>query len=360
MPNPNSSSSEVPTTLVVVVNWNNADLTSRCVAALDREATAPEGADFEVLVVDNGSDDDSVDRLRDGTTGDRLLALTRNGGFAAGVNAAIRHHPADRYVLVNNDAVPAPGFVRALVAHVDAAPTAVAAVTARLELEGRFVQVPTTAGRPDDFVAANGSRWRRDDHGRTLVNSTGGVVDRSGNGLDRDWLVPREAVTGGRDVFGFSGGGVLLRASALEDVGLFDESLFMYYEDTELSWRLAERGHVVHHEPAAVLVHRHSASSGTTSWTFVFHNARNRIKVAVWHASVATVVRAVLRTVVRVLTTTARRSPDAPAVRAALLASLTGLPADLRHRRELARRATYRRRDIDLTTGLRRPGGPSR
>lgn len=358
MPNPNSSSSEGLATLVVVVNWNNAGLTDRCVAALDLEAASAEGADFEVLVVDNGSDDDSVDRLRDGHTGDRLLALDSNGGFAAGVNAAIRHRRADRYVLVNNDAVPAPGFVAALVAHVDAAPPDVAAVTARLELEGRFVPVPGGAGRPDDFVAADGSHWRRDDRGRTLVNSTGGVVDRSGNGLDRDWLTPGEAVTGGRDVFGFSGGGVLLRASALQDVGLFDESLFMYYEDTELSWRLAERGHVVHHEPAAVLVHRHSASSGTTSWTFVFHNARNRIKVAMWHASAATVVRAVLRTLVRVLTTTVRRSADAPAVRAALLASLRGLPADLRHRRELARRATHHRRDIDLSTGLRRPGGP--
>lgn len=354
MPNPSSSSSDrTTTTLVVVVNWNNADLTARCVEALDREASVADGAPFDVIVVDNGSDDDSAARLRAGGTGDRLLALADNRGFAAGVNAAIRHRRADHYVLVNNDAVPAPGFVTALVAHADAAPSSVAAVTARIELEGAFVTVPADDGRPDDFVAADGTRWRRDAHGRTLINSTGGVVDRSGNGLDRDWLVPAGAEAGGRTVFAFSGGGVLLRATALDDVGLFDESLFMYYEDTELSWRLAERGHVVRHEPRAVLVHRHSASSGTTSWTFVFHNARNRVKVAIWHAPASVVARAVARSGVRVLSTTVRRTAEASALRAALAAALRDLPADLRRRRDLERVATHERRDVDLSTGVR-------
>lgn len=344
MPSQSSSSSE-PTTLVVVVNWNNADLTARCVEALDCQVDGPR---FDLVVVDNGSDDDSVDRLR-ATLGGRLLALGRNDGFGAGVNAAIRAHRADRYVLVNNDAVPAPRFVAELAAAADRAPDRVAAFTARLELEGLFVEVPADDRSPDDFVAADGARWRRSDEGITLVNSTGGVLDASGNGQDRDWLSPAGS-TGGSRVFGFSGGGVLLRAQALDRVGLFDESLFMYYEDTELSWRLAEHGYFVEHVPEAVLVHRHSASSGTSSRVFLFHNTRNRIKVAVWHASPPTVVRAVLRTLVRVVRSP--RDASATAVRAGYVAALRDLPSDLRRRRRFRRQAVHGHREIDTRTGL--------
>ncbi|KQO46601.1 MULTISPECIES: glycosyltransferase family 2 protein [unclassified Frigoribacterium] len=346
MPSPSSSSSE-PTTLVVVVNWNNAALTARCVEALDSQVG---GTDFDLIVVDNGSEDDSVERLRP-ALGSRLLALGHNGGFGAGVNAAIRARRADRYILVNNDAVPAPRFVAELTAAADRASDHVAAFTARLELEGRFVPAPVDDAAPDDFVAADGSRWRRADEGAVLVNSTGGVLDASGNGQDRDWLSPAER-SGGSRVFGFSGGGALLRAQALDRVGLFDESLFMYYEDTELSWRLAEHGFVVEHVPEAVLVHRHSASSGTSSWVFLFHNTRNRIKVAVWHASAPTVVRAVLRTLVRVVRSP--RDTSAAAVRSGYFAALRDLPSDLRRRRRFTRQATHGRREIDTRTGLRR------
>ena len=348
MPSPSSSSSEPTTTLVVVVNCNNAALTERCVRALDASTG---GVPFDVLVVDNGSDDDSVARLRAGVVGGRLLPLPDNRGFGAGVNAAIRHRRAEHYVLVNNDAVPSPDFVAALVSAADRSPTRVGAFTARLELEGRFVRVLDDDSADDDFVSADGCRWRRAPEGVTLVNSTGNVLDASGNGQDRDWLSPVGRPSDPA-VFGFSGGGALLRASALDEIGLFDESLFMYYEDTELSWRLAESGHLVRHVPDAVVMHRHSASSGTSSRLFVYYNTRNRIKVAVWHASPGTAARAILRTLARLLTAGSPRAASTRAVRDGLVAAVRDLPADLARRRTISRRAGRSFREIDPRTGL--------
>src|SRR5690606_30035179 len=83
--------------------------------------------------------------------------------------------------------------------------------------------------------------------------------------------------------------------TALDDVGLFDESLFLYYEDTELSWRLRRRGWTVRHVPDAVTVHDHAASSGTGSAFFLDHNERNRLLVALIHAPWGVVLRALTR-----------------------------------------------------------------
>ena len=93
------------------------------------------------------------------------------------------------------------------------------------------------------------------------------------------------------EVFAWCGGAVLLDRRYLDDVGLFDERLFLYYEDTELSWRGRRRGWRYVYEPTAVVRHRHAASSGVGSPVFRYQTERNRLLVAARHAPARTAVR---------------------------------------------------------------------
>ncbi|MFB9650023.1 glycosyltransferase family 2 protein [Curtobacterium pusillum] len=332
-------------TAVVVVNWNRADLTARAARAV-----LDDGAADQVIVVDNGSSDDSVAVLRRDLPDATVLARATNGGFAAGANTGIRHADADVVVLLNNDAEPAPGFVAALRDRLDAAPADVAAVTGRIVLAGRWSRLPSAAAAPDGRVLRDhdGHLWVPSPDGEVRLNSTGVRVDRDGNGMDRDWFAPADRVAD-TAVFGFSGGASALRRAALDDVGLLDESLFMYYEDTELAWRLRRRGWRVEYVADAVVEHDHSASSGVQSDLFVFRNARNRLVVALWHAPWATVGRAGVRTLargVRGLASGATRR-EARLVLAAL-ADVTGhLPAHLARRLRETRVASVPRSAVD-------------
>jgi GT2 family glycosyltransferase len=187
------------------------------------------------------------------------------------------------------------------------------------------------------------------------VNSTGNEMTRSGNGRDRDWLAPADTLQRpAGEVFGFSGGAASLRASALVHVGLFDESLFMYYEDTELSWRLRRAGYSVGYAPDAVARHAHAASSGTRSELFRFHNERNRVLVSVKTAPAVVAATALARTAVATLRSSllALRSgsPDARAAargrRRSLAAAVRLLPAALGERRRIDREATVPRSEV--------------
>ncbi|SDZ41291.1 glycosyltransferase family 2 protein [Herbiconiux ginsengi] len=313
----------------VVVNWRQPKLTSAAVASLDAQTGLAEaGIALSVVIVDNGSGDGSPELLRSRHPEHTVIELPDNRGFGGGVNAAIRGIHADLVVLLNNDAVADERFIASIVAPLAAHPRA-AAVTARILLRD-----------PVDGV-------RR-------VNSTGNELTRSGNGRDRDWLVPvADDHRSAGEVAGFSGGACALRMSALTEVGLFDESLFMYYEDTDLSWRLRRRGWLIRYEPGAVVTHAHASSSGTGSDLFRFWNDRNRIVISAQHAPLPVLVRALARTsfrAARSVVAAAGRGDDARhdarrTVRA-LAAALGALPSAWAERRRIDRSATVPRRSV--------------
>lgn len=323
---------------VVVVTWKGLDLTLRCLESLRAQHT--DGLDVDLVVVDNGSQDGTAEALV-GLRDVHLVALPHNTGFAGGVNAGIRATTGDVVVLLNNDAVAEPGWLQALVAPLrepsGAGSPRIGATTGRVLLSGGFV--PATSGRPGALVGHDGARWTRVDHGGVaLLNSTGNEVTTSGNGRDRDWLSRDDGRAAPPEVFGFNGGCAALSRTALQDVGLLEESLFMYYEDTELSWRLRRRGWAVRHVPEARTVHDHAASSGTSSAFFVDHNERNRLVVALVHAPARVVLRAAVRTLARCLLGPDRRRRTRTAVTV-----LRRVPWALRRRREVDRTATVPR-----------------
>ena len=308
-----------PTVRVVIVNWRNPALTLRAARSV-----APQlGSGDHLVLVDNGSGDDSVaviggglDSLRGAAAGARvsLVESPVNAGFGAGVAAGAGGADEDAIALLNNDAIVDDGYLDALLAPLGTTRggAEVGATTALILLSGTWRPLAPGEDRPH-LVARDGARWTRlgDDEageGAVLVNSTGNLVDASGNGYDRD------------------------SRRAWEAVGGIRTDLFMYYEDTDLSWRLREAGYAAVYVSGAVARHDHAASSGTGSPMFIRVNARNRLVVAAEHAPARVVASALARSLVRAARA-GFRGPGARGVRE----GLAGMPRALRARRRRRR-----------------------
>lgn len=334
---PHDSSGTRPSVLAVVVTWRARDSILPCVRSLlaqDAEVA------LRVLVVDNASDDGTIATLRGELPGIEVLTLPANAGFAGGVAAATERADTDFVLLLNDDARLEPDAL----GHLLAACTEgdVAAATATILLEGRFRRSPTAL----PGALTDGSVWAvPDPEGVVLANSTGNRIDRWGRGSDRDWLARRDEIGSGTDVFGFCGGAALLRTSALHSVGGVDPGLFLYYEDTDLSWRLRAAGWVIRWSPPAIAWHRHASSSGIESPTFRYYNTRNSLRITARYLPAHTVPVAWLRATAAALRATLARDPLGPARWRALVHAASALPRDLRQRRiwlERARSAAWR------------------
>lgn len=243
---------------VAVVTWQGAHLLPDCLVSL-RAQTLP----HDVLVVDNGSTDGTDELLRRNHPEVRVLRLGRNTGFAGGFAAALEATQSPYLALLNNDAVADPDWLARLVAHLDGHPEA-AAVTSKMLLAE--VEPPT-------------------------LNNVGVVLLPTGYGADRGLGEPADHYPEPDEVFGFSGGAALLRTQAVRAAGGVPDRFFLYYEDTDVSWRLRLAGWSIRYEPTAVVHHRHAATSDLGSPLFAFYNERNRLLMLVRCAPLGLVVR---------------------------------------------------------------------
>jgi GT2 family glycosyltransferase len=235
MPRMPSSSSASPSVAVVVLTWNGRDLTLDCLRSL----AAVKTANLRVLVVDNGSTDDTVAAVR--AQGDPRVTVLENGanlGFAAGNNAGIRRaldSGADFVLLLNNDTVVDPDFVDHLLAGARANPD--------VGIAGPKIYF---FDPPDRIWFAGGevSMWRGTARHIGIRETDRGQHDRA------------------RDVDYVSGCALLARRAVFERVGLLDPGYRAYFEDADLCARATRAGFRVRYVPAAKVWHRISASTG--------------------------------------------------------------------------------------------------
>ncbi len=224
-----TGNSNVPRVIAQPLNWNAWEETADCIRSL----LAQDYPNLHVRVIDNGSDDDSVTRLRAGFPG---LDLVENGwdlGYAAGQNAGIRRaleENADYVLLLNNDLKLEPDAVSEMVAVAERSP-AVGAVSVVMRYR----------------EAADGIQFWG---GGRLIWWRGKLINCHRPGERLDYL---------------SAACLLLRIKAVREIGLFDERFFLYWEDVDYSVRLSRGGWRLAVADRAGVRHRGSASYGNRS-----------------------------------------------------------------------------------------------
>ena len=206
-----------------------------------RAVLASEEVEADVVVVDNGCTDGTVERL-EGVPGVTVLRPERNLGFAGGCNLGARHTRGEVLALVNGDAVVAPDALAALA---------------------------EVAMKPDVGIATASVRLADEPH---RLNSGGNDVHFLGFSWSGRFGEEASRFQERRDVAGASGAGMALRRDLWEDLGGFDDRYFAYHEDAELSLRCWQRGWRVVYVPEAVVVHRYEFSRNPTKYYLVERN----------------------------------------------------------------------------------------
>jgi GT2 family glycosyltransferase len=341
-----------PRVRAVVVSWNGAHLLPDCLDSLLSQSVA---SDVEIVVVDNASEDGTAAMLAERYPGVVVVPSQANLGFAGGADVGLAGFTGPFTALLNNDATFAPDAIERMISVLEQPGNGrVGAVTAKMMLAGTY-----RLERDLTDLAVPGGSLRRDDGWLVpadpaspgaihVVNSTGNVVTRRGTGMDRDWLRTEGEESREADVFGFCGGGALLRTSALQEVGGFDRELFLYYEDTDLAWRLRAGGWTVRYCEEAVVRHRHAASSDRASPLFRYYNTRNSLVVFARHAPLAVVAGSFCRQLAGCALAGLKRTEPRPVTLARLRgmkAFVRRLPRTLRERRSW-RTASVRRAEV--------------
>jgi len=234
---------------VYIPNFNGEQRLTRVLTSL-RAQIRP----ADVVLVDNGSADASLELVRTAFPEVAVVALDENAGFGPALNRAIEERPGDPLILLNNDVECEPQFVEALLERLD-------------DGAGSVAGVLTQERAPE------------------LIDSAGVVADRTLMGFDYLHGEPLAAADGAADPLGPTGGAALYRRDAFAAVGGFDERIFLYYEDLDLALRMAAAGASCRLAPEARALHSYSASLGAgsgakysrTGWTRGYMLRRYRV-----------------------------------------------------------------------------------
>jgi GT2 family glycosyltransferase len=238
----------------VIPSWNSFGLLPACLDSL-----VDQGVDLDLLVVDNGSSDGSLEYLRERDV--RFLSLDRNIGFAPAVNLGVRESGAATVLVLNVDTVLEPGCVGALAEALRADPGLGGVQPRILQLD------------PVDRERAT-AKARLYSAGQALTADGRAFEVASGEAQEPSWL-------GRREVFGVCGAACLLRRELFSVLGGYDERYFAFYEDVDLNVRSQIAGWKFGYEPEAVVWH-----VGNASWQAGFERpgtenarlvARNRL-----------------------------------------------------------------------------------
>lgn len=233
---------------IIVLNWNGKESLRHCLSSIQRVVYKP----LEVIVVDNGSSDGSADMVRRKFPKTILLENQKNLGYAGGNNVGIRKSTGDYVFILNNDTEITNDFLEPLVN--------------LMEKNSKIacVQPKLVYGADHSMLNAVGS----------FMTSTG-FLYHYGYRKKENLAMYNERMK----IFSAKGAAMLLRKSALDKVGVFDEDFFIFFEETDLCHRLWLLGYEVYYEPKSLIYHFEAVDTSRqmNDFTRNFLSFRNRI-----------------------------------------------------------------------------------
>lgn len=231
---------------MIIANYNGISILKDCLISLLEQHRKPD----QIIVVDNGSSDNSPAIIKKEFPGVTLVALDKNTGFTGANNAGLQVATGNFLVLLNNDCIVEPGWLEHLL----------------LRME-------------DPSVAAVSSSMRKIDDLK-VIDSAGGQIDWMGFSKDIGKDEPASLHDKTASIPFPCGGAVMLRRKALScSSRIFWNDLFLYHEDMDLGLELLRTGWKIVYEPTAVVRHIHSATAGSGNFLKEYHCIRNRILV---------------------------------------------------------------------------------
>jgi GT2 family glycosyltransferase len=242
-------SSDMPFVVAVVLNYNGYEDTVKCMCSL-QDVSYP---NLKIVLVDNGSPDNSGDRLKSDFPDIHMIILKENTGYAAGNNVGIKYaleQQAEYVLVINNDVIVDSGFLEPMVDVAEKKPD-VGIVTCKVYYQSAPQEIFSAVGKMNWLLC-------------TGVNK--------GSHLKSLQKTDAECFTD------FACGVLLLmRAKMLKTEGLFDDKYFMYFEDVEFSRRIL-RSYKIAYTPQGIAYHKSGGGKGwrTYSELYLYYHTRNR------------------------------------------------------------------------------------
>jgi GT2 family glycosyltransferase len=236
-----------PLISVIILNWNGKEYLSSCIRSV-REQTY---SNMEIILVDNGSTDGSVEYIKNLFSNLNVMINRENLGYGGGNNRGIREAKGSYIFILNNDT----------------------------EIEKDCLEWLWKCIETDKKIGVTTPKILLYDR-RDTIDAAGLTIDPDGLSIGRGRLEPQEKYNQSGEVFSGSGCASLYRKEMLEEIGLFDTDFFAYAEDTDLGWRARLAGWKAYYVPGAVVYHHHSKKFGAYSSMKAFLVERNRIWVA--------------------------------------------------------------------------------
>jgi len=234
-----------PRVSVIIVNYNGGAYLQDCIRALQSQTIS----EYEVIVVDNNSQDGSLGLVPDDDPRFRVLALEWNSGFAYANNRGVELAQAPWVVMLNGDAFAATDWLKCLLE------------ASESKSEYAFFGSHQLLVQPKD-----------------CLDGTGDMLALSGRAWRRDHQSPLELGVGISDeVFGACAAAAMYEKDAFLEVGGFEEDFFCYFEDVDLAFKLRIAGYRCLHVADAIVYHVGSASTSPTSDFQVYHGYRNLV-----------------------------------------------------------------------------------
>lgn len=214
---------------VIIPNWNGENLLPECLSSLNRQNYQ----DFEIIIVDNNSKDDSIEFTKKNFPEVRILKLKKNFGFAKAINEGVKIAKGKYLLFLNNDTEVDKNWITELVKCANSHPEVISVNSKLL-----------------NFFKRN------------LIDGVGITINEVGQAKSIGWQeIDKNKFQKSFYILGATGGASLFKKDLFIKIGMFDESYFMYSEEVDFAFRAQFLGYKSIYCPSAIVYHKHKASA---------------------------------------------------------------------------------------------------